>query len=379
MKKYIFILVTFVLIICACSSPQRGMDSPVNAVNIDVKNNEELDFKKCFDSVKYVALETTKEILIGEITKMFVTNEHIIIFDQKSMEIFLFGIDGKFTRRIGKKGEGPDEYMFINDIQFDKENMLIFAHERFRNCIYTYDLSGNLVDKTQKSLISFNSFFKTKEGLWVYSCFSDQNQEYYNLTLLTSNLQSVRKQFFPQKEFVNVTFSPTFVSDEHGRVFFYYPSSNVVYEISGTDVIPYLQVDFGEKTMPYDKIIEMDNKEEYDKLLSGKTYLGDISRCFINKNRIFFSFIESGLGIVHSYNCFYNIKSKKGYVFNNPFMASVKYPISTQLLYSTDTMLIYPVYPSIFTDDSLTELSKSLSADIQFDSNVILAICSLKK
>ena len=104
-------------------------------------------------------METTKEALIGEITKIYVTNEHIIIFDQKSMEIFLFGIDGKFTRKIGKKGEGPDEYMFINDIQYDKENMLIFAHERFRNRIYTYDLSGNLVDKTQKSLISFNSFF----------------------------------------------------------------------------------------------------------------------------------------------------------------------------------------------------------------------------
>ena len=176
MKKYIFILAAFALISCACSSPQRGMDSPVCTVKLDVSNSAELDFNKCFDSVRYVALETTKEALIGEITKIYVTNEHIIIFDQKSMEIFLFGIDGKFTRKIGKKGEGPDEYMFINDIQYDKENMLIFAHERFRNRIYTYDLSGNLVDKTQKSLISFNSFFKTEEGFWVYSCFSDENK-----------------------------------------------------------------------------------------------------------------------------------------------------------------------------------------------------------
>ena len=379
MKKYIFILAAFALIICACASPQRGMDSPVCTVKLDVSNSAELDFNKCFDSVRYVALEPTKEALIGEITKIYVTNEHIIIFDQKSMEIFLFGIDGKFTRKIGKKGEGPDEYMFINDIQYDKENMLIFAHERFRNRIYTYDLSGNLVDKTQKSLISFNSFFKTEEGFWVYSCFSDENKEHYNLTLLTSDMQSVRKQFFPQKEFVNVTFSPTFMNDENRRLFFYYPSSNIIYEISGTDVIPYLQADFGDKTMPYDKIIEMENKEEYDKLLSGKAYLGDINRCFANQDRIFFSFMESGLGIVHSYNCFYNIKSKEGHVFNNPFMLSVKYPVSTQLLYSTDTMLVYPVYPSIFTDDSLAELSKSLSTDIQFDSNVILAICSLKE
>ena len=47
MKKYIFILAAFALIICACSSPQRGMDSPVCTVKLDVSNSAELDFNKC--------------------------------------------------------------------------------------------------------------------------------------------------------------------------------------------------------------------------------------------------------------------------------------------------------------------------------------------
>ncbi|WP_291527976.1 6-bladed beta-propeller [Bacteroides sp. UBA939] len=379
MKKCNSIIVVFALIISSCSSSQGRIEPSDNVIGIDVSKSEELDFKEYFDTVKFVALETSKDVLVGEITKMYLTSDYIIVFDQKSMDIFLFDSDGKFIRRIGKKGGGPDEYLFINDIQFEKEGMLIYVHERFRNSIYTYDLYGNLLDKTQTSLIQFNSFFKTKEGFWVYSCFSNENPKHYNLTLLSSDLQSIEKQYFSQKEFVNVTFLSTFVNDEYGRLFFYYPSSNIIYEISGTDIIPFLQINFGNNTLPYDKIIKAESKEDYDKLVFNKNYFGNINSCFINRDRFFFSFSDAGFGIVNSYNCFYDIDAKKANVFNNSFILSTKYPISTSLLYSTDAILVYPIYPSIFSEDSFAELSRSLSTDIQFDSNLILAICSLKE
>lgn len=379
MKEYSYIILLFALIFSACSSSQRRLEPASNVVDIDVNNSEELDFKMYFDSVRYVALETAEDALIGEITKMYLINDSIIIFDQKSMDIFLFGVDGKFIRNIGEKGDGPDEYLFINDIQFDKERMLIFAHERFRNCIYTYDLHGNLLEQTRKAIIQFNSFIKTKEGFWVYSCFDNENPEHFNLTLLGSDLQCIKKQYFSQTEFVNVTFSPTFVADERGRSFFYYPSSNIIYELSDTDALPFLEINFGDYTMPYDEIRKAKSMEDYDKLILDNNYLGNIERCFLCRNHVLFSFSEAGLGVVKNYNCFYNNDSKRVRIFNNPFMLSSKYPISTSLLYSTDTELVYPIYPSVFSEDSFMELSQALSANIQFDSNLILAICSLKE
>ncbi len=379
MKKYNYILLIFTLFLYACTSAPQKMEHSTTTVEIDINSSERLDFEKNFDSVQYIPLETNKDVLIGEITKMYLDNEHIIIFDQKAMSIFLFGIDGKFIRKIGKKGEGPDEYLYINDIQFDKEQMLILAHERLRNCIYTYDLSGNLVNKSPTSSVMFNSFFKVKEGVWVYSCFSDGNPENYNLTLLTPNLQNVKKQYFSQKEFVNITFSSTFMSDGHGKLFFYYPSSNIIYEISETDVKPFLQVNFGNRSMPYDRILKAGSMEEYDKLVSEKKYLGDINRCFANRDRIFFSFMESGLGKVKFYNCFYNIRLKETNVFDNAFMSSTTYPILPALLHSTDTTLVYQIKLPIITEESLTTLSSSLSTNIQIDSNPVLAICSLKE
>lgn len=379
MKKCNYIIVVLVLIFCECCSSQGRLETSANLVEIDVHNSEELDFKRYFDSVRYVALETTEEALISEVTRMYLIDEYIIIFDQKSMDIFLFGAGGEFIRKIGEKGEGPDEYLFINDIQFDKEGMLIYAHERFRNCIYTYDLHGNLVDKTQKAYIQFNSFIKTKEGFWVYSCFDTDNPQHYNLTLLSSDLQHIKKQYFSQSEFVNVTFSSTFVSDESGRTFFYCPSSNIIYELSGSDALPFLEINFGDKTMPYKDIIKAKSMEDYDKLVSDKDYLGNIDRCFLDRNKVYFSFSNAGLGVVKSYNCFYDGELKRASVFNNPFMSSSKYPISTNLLYASDAVLVYPIYPSVFSEDSFMKLSQELSANIQFDSNLVLAICSLKE
>lgn len=379
MKRSNFILVIFILIFSGCSSSQREMESSAYKLDVELEGADNLDFNEYFSSVRYVPLETTKDVLIGEITKMYMTNKNIIIFDQKSMSIFLFDIDGKFVRKIGEKGEGPDEYLYINDIQFDEKRMRILAHERLKNKIYTYDLLGNLVNKSSKSSLMFNSFFETEEGVWVYSCFKNGNPKCYNLTLLSSDLQVVKKQYFPQKEFVNVTFLPTFVSDGHGRLFFYYPTSNVIYEISETNVIPFLQVNFGDRTMPYDKILKIKHKSEYDKLVLEKDYLGNISRCFINKERVFFSFTESGLGRVKSYECFYNSELNNGSVFKNAFMLSTKYPVLPTLLFSTDTTLVYQVNLSVITEKSLATLSETLSADVRIDSNPILAICYLKE
>lgn len=374
-----FITLVTLLLCNACLSPSNKQEMEAeNVVSIDIKQATSLDFKEYFDTINYIPLETNDDALIGEITKLYYTENGFLIFDQKTMGIFLFSTDGHFIRKIGRKGEGPDEYLFINDIQYDAERQVIYVHERYRNSIYTYDCMGNLLEKTSPAVLSFNSFFRTKDGCWVYSCFKKNNPECYNLTLLSSDLQTVRKHYFPQKDFINITFSPTFTGDTDGRVFFYYPSSNVIYELDGTDAVPYLRVDFGDHTIPYDKIVEMENMEECDRLLASHTYLGNIDRCFVCQDHVYFSFSETGTGIKRGYKCFYDTISGKGYVFNAPFMSSAPYPISSNLLYASGSMLVYPIYPALFSENSFEKLSQSFSSNIDFDSNLILAVCHLK-
>jgi hypothetical protein len=338
-----------------------------------------LDYRDHFVSTEIISLETNEESLIAQIDKLYYTNDGIIIFDQKAMNIFLFDTDGKFIRKIGSRGAGPDEYSFINDIQFSPSETVIYAHERFRNSIYKYSLSGELLEKSPMSPFSFNSFYKTGEGYWVYSCFESNNPGKYNLMLLDENLKTVKKAFFPQKKFINPTFSSTFMTNESGQLFFIYPSSNIVYELYRETAIPFVQIDFGDRTMPYDKIIQLENMGDYDKLIGEKTYLGEISNYKITGQSFFFSFRETGFNVVsQTYNCYCDLSAKKIDLYKNPFIRSMNYPVSTTLLYASDSILIYPMYPEVLSEDSFALINKTLSDPIQFDSNPVLIICKLK-
>jgi hypothetical protein len=296
------------------------------------------------------------------------------------MKLLLFKSDGHFIRQIGTKGSGPDEYMFFNDIQFNKTDSTIYAQERFRNCIYKYNLSGQLLGKTPTCDINFNSFLKTESGYWIYSCFKKNNSECYSLMLLDNNLSTIKKCFFPQEAFVNSTFSSTFMESNDGRAFFIYPSSNIVYELVDDNVVPFVKVDFGDKTIPYDRILKMNNMEEYDKMVADKKYLGNISDFKINNDSFYFTFSETGLNVaVNRYNCFYNYVSKQTSIYNNPFIGSMDFPISTQLLHASDDVLVYSMALQVLTDDSFKLLSEKFGTDIPFDSNPVLAILELKQ
>jgi hypothetical protein len=339
-----------------------------------------LDFKDHFSSYTVVPLETTQESLIGKIEKLYLTSNRIIVFDSKAMNILLFNIDGHFIRKIGNRGNGPDEYQFFNDIQFDKINSVIYAQERYQNCIYKYNLDGKLVEKTPKFDIDFNSFYKTKNGYWVYSCFKSNNPNGYNLMLLDNDVKTIKKSFFPQEAFINATFSSTFIESDEGKLFFTYPSSNIIYELKDEQAISHLKIDFGEKTLPYDKIIKIKEMDRYDEVIGDKRFLGDISNVKINNNSIYFSFSETGFNVAGaSYNCFYNYLIKKTSIYKNPFINSMDYPVSTQLLLATDKELVYCIDLSVLTDDSFAVLSKQIATDIQFDSNPVLVVCKLKK
>jgi hypothetical protein len=377
MTKYyrIGILTILAVLLESCNKNEAEKHN-YDTININLDQVGILDYKDHFASIKLVPLETKEESLIAQIDKLYYTDDYIIIFDQKTMNIFLFGADGKFIRKIGSKGNGPDEYSFFNDIQFSQTDSAIYAHERLLNRIYKYDLFGKLLGKSPKSPFGFNSFYKTDQGYWVYSCFEDNNPQKYNLMLLDENLAEIKKGFFPQKEFINVTFLSTFMSNESGRLFFIYPSSNIIYELDQETVIPFAQIDFGDKTMPYDKIVQLKNRDEYDKLLADKKYLGDIFNYKITNHSLFFSFRETGFNIASfTYNCFYNFLTGETNIYKNPFIQSINYPISTLLLYASDDSLIYPMYPMVLSDDSFEIISKTLSDDIQPDSNPILVIC----
>ena len=97
-----------------------------------------------FLDVEYIPLETNDEFItqgsVKAIGKRFVlvtnllNDGNIFVFDRKT---------GKAVRKINRKGQGAEEYAFINGIILDEEKDEMFVNSASNKKIFVYDLQGN--------------------------------------------------------------------------------------------------------------------------------------------------------------------------------------------------------------------------------------------
>jgi hypothetical protein len=108
---------------------------------------EEVPLSNFVNNVKFVALETNDQSIIGrnahfEVTGEYIivrdysTPKHILVFDRKS---------GKFIKEIGRSGRGPDEYMRFSFIPYQSDKKVFYAVNSLRQLL-VYDLQGNFVE-----------------------------------------------------------------------------------------------------------------------------------------------------------------------------------------------------------------------------------------
>ncbi len=373
MKTYSLLFWTgLILISNSCKNRSTPTEVPAQAI-ININDAQTMNYQPLLDSINYIPLETTDQSLIGNIGKIYITPSNILIFDSKQTAILLFDKEGKFIRKIGQKGRGPEEYLFFNEIVFDKKTEIIYAHERYLNKMFKYNLKGELLEQIP-SKFEFNSFCKAPEGYWLYSCFKENNPKGYNLMLVDEKMQNLTTGFFPQNAaFVNATFNSTFSQDHSGTSYFVYPTSNIIYKLDTEKPVPYFQINFGEKNMPYEKIKELSSSEEYDKLVNEKRYLGDISNLLCFQNYLLFSFNESGFyKPIKFYFACLNTSNSKVSIYNS-YSHFLPFQISYTILGTTEKALIYSISPVLLDENEIDALKKEKNINTTVDSNPILA------
>jgi hypothetical protein len=107
-----------------------------------------IDYFSLIDTASYrvVKLETTDNSLIGEVSKVEVVNDRIIVLDERDSEsVFMFDGQGNFIRQIGRKGRGPGEYTNAVNFVVDYDNShIIVSDEGGRKQLF-YDFDGRFI------------------------------------------------------------------------------------------------------------------------------------------------------------------------------------------------------------------------------------------
>lgn len=138
-------LITSLLLIALLTGCGKGKEE-TNIITVDVNASfpkKELILQDFMD-VEYIPLETNDEF-VTQGAVMAIGEKYIVVKNwTNDGNIFVFlGKTGKGLRKINRKGQGGEEYAFINGIILDEENNEMFVNSTSTKKIYVYDLLGN--------------------------------------------------------------------------------------------------------------------------------------------------------------------------------------------------------------------------------------------
>ena len=146
--KHILTGLICLILITACERNTKNntpfsTDDYLHVIDLN-KTVPEIPLSEIFASVAPIALETTKNSLIGNIDKVVATPEYLIVLDRSiANALFLFKKDGTFLHKFGRIGGGPGEYSSISNFCYDNTTGTIYMLDFQTNRVNLYDIHAS--------------------------------------------------------------------------------------------------------------------------------------------------------------------------------------------------------------------------------------------
>lgn len=362
------------LAILSCARKSHDAGSAGIVVKVDVSSAGMFDIDVDASLEKLVPLETTGSSLIGSLDKVLFADDRIVVLDKKNKRILLFSGTGAFLRPIGRQGNGPGEYVEVSDLCYDKSRKILCAFDRLKQKMILYPLDGEDINTIQ-ARFTCNSFLPVQDGWWFYYSYKN-NPDRWSLLHVDPEMKRAVEGFFPYKDFLPATMKPCFASGG-GRDLFFYNYSNYIYELADGKPKPYIEVDFGDRSLSYDRILKAATPQEFSAVMTESKGLGDIQNVHSSERYLYLEFSEVGFN-TFSFSYFGIIDTKEpGITIFNSFNNSEILRDYTLTGVTEEDELVYALYPSRY-GDNYPEKIKAASPGISYDDNPILAYFKLK-
>ena len=271
MKKTPFILIVLSILI-SCGNIDKKAHHDVPHIYIDVDSSEHyMDLAEFLDTSFYrvIPLETTPECLVGnEIKKVFYRNGRIYVWEEQSKGVFMFDENGNYLNKIQTPGEGPQDYIQIDNVCITDN--YIYIRDDYGQKVLYYDLDCNFIKSVSskeicRSIIPPALSFMVRDRVYFGICFLDNfpkrlGQPYKWASLDMDLDTSSVKRFMPYDPADPSIPATHFSLQSAGRNFFSLNCGDTVrFMISNLDtiyiatrdtIVPEYVVDFGDKTLP---------------------------------------------------------------------------------------------------------------------------------
>lgn len=153
MKSFALITIFITtMILSGCINPdsnnkisQTSLEYPININLTDFIETENTltNISSIAEEISYVKLETSEEILLGNIGRVRIMDKGYLVQTRKIL--CMFNKEGKYIWKIDNKGKGPGEYFFLNpyfDINKNTKEIII---PDVKNSLLIYNFDGQFL------------------------------------------------------------------------------------------------------------------------------------------------------------------------------------------------------------------------------------------
>lgn len=192
---------------------------------------KEADLHSLVKEERYIRLDNT--VPLRSVSKVAGAGDQLLIEDQDIL--YLYSSEGKFIRQIGSKGNGPEEYLRINDYCVDDKSGKVYLLAP-KNKLMVFNLEG----KFEKSLIpdeeiSFNRIVFRDNKLYLFDIFSWGSLK-YNWIIIDPEGKRLKEKYNYIPDYDSqmvVGLDPVF--ENENLIYYWNNLSDTIYEIDGMD------------------------------------------------------------------------------------------------------------------------------------------------
>lgn len=278
LKITLLVLLSYLVISCYQQKKENIEGPEVIDITYAFERRVPININDISGDCDYIVLQTTDECLIGSNYSIYSDDQYLVAIDRK--QILLFDREsGRFIRKIGNSGNGPDEYSrTYSKIPYDEEKRVVYAdrnRERFE-----YSIDGQLIN-TRKGPEMVFDFINIDES--TYAAFIDNYMgDEKNKMVLFNETDSIVKIFpnyqsFPFNGSINVFYSNSWFYKLNKQLYFCEKFSDTLFAVTQDSLIPRFVFDKGVHTFPYELRADVvDPKNEYfftENILESSRYL----------------------------------------------------------------------------------------------------------
>jgi hypothetical protein len=256
MNTKIICCITFVaVLIYACRNVGQKENVDTENIIVDLQQADKSPYISNLEQIELIPLETNDSCIIGTSHLLRIDDEKIVIVSDQSREICIFTLSGKFICTISKAGQGPQEYLRIDDIQLHPETKNIEVLDGMQNKILEYTKHGEFVSEKKIPLkVFFNKFFCTKNNQFVLDrgIPFDADSSQYSVYVLLEDL-TPKAKLFPYKKASHFYISPRQTIQNVEDQLYYLPVySQTLYKMENFEITAEYVYSFGKHDMDMD-------------------------------------------------------------------------------------------------------------------------------